>query len=298
MTSSRLWTCLALVAVFALVSEARADGDTYRDLDERICPVLDMPFPAHEGLYGGFVPEASTTASGWGELAAIEFGAWVRLFNWENDWGGDLDTQIQWDTILLRMSETSDTFPLSMGRLYLQWSQRFDGGFGFELDASPGVYSALQSLDGEDLAVPFGGSLVYAFAPWVAIWGGASVYPTFKQKVDPRVGVRLAYRDRVIFDAAYPEPRLVLKPFSFLRLTAGGRASLWPEYNLGDDTRECLYYEELRAYGGLDIALGEYVEIGLQGGYVFNRKIRFRETAPDVDVDDAPFVRLGLHGHF
>ncbi len=67
---------------------------------------------------------------------------------------------------------------------------------------------------------------------------------------------------------------------------------------MGNDARECLYYEELRAYAGIDIAMGKFVELALQGGYIFNRKIRFREEASDIEVDDAPFARIGLNGHF
>lgn len=297
MIIQRLYAFLGFATFIVIIGTVVAE-DSYRNFDECVCPVLDMPFQADEGIYGGFAPEADTTAAGWGKMAVIELGAWIRILNWETDFGSDLDMQLKWDTMLLYMNETSDAYPLSLGRVYLQWSHRYENGLGFELDTAPGIYSALQSLDGNDFSVPFGGSLIYAFTPWAAIWGGVSVYPTFKQIVDPRIGVRLAYRDRVVLDAAYPESRLELKPFSFLRLSAGGRASLWPEFNMGNDARECLYYEELRAYAGIDIAMGKFVELALQGGYIFNRKIRFREEASDIEVDDAPFARIGLNGHF
>ena len=116
-----------------------AEDHSYRELDSRVCPLLDMPFFAHEGIYCGFIPEVESSAIGWGDVAAIELGGWVRIVNWENSWGGDLDIQAQWDTMMLYMGEPSEVFPLSMGRLFFQWSQRYEGGFGFELDASPGL---------------------------------------------------------------------------------------------------------------------------------------------------------------
>lgn len=289
------------VGVFALVLLAAsrlstgAEGSIYRSADSRECPILDMPFAEDSGFGVGYVTPAETTAAGWGELSAAEIGMWGRFGNWESDWGADLDLLGQFDTMVLAIdSDDLEEYPLTMARLRLQWSQRFEGGFGFELDTAPGLYSGLESFASDDFAVPFGGSWIVAFGPGAAAFIGATVYPTFDEELEPRVGLRLAQRDSVILDLAYPESRLVLAPHKRFRLVAGAQMLRCPEYNMGNDERERLRYDETRVYGGLELGVTRETRLSLQGGMLMDREFSFEAVGPDVEVEDAPFFRVGL----
>ena len=285
---------IGLAALSAMPTEAQEL--TYRQFDGRECPILDMPFFNSSSVSVGYALPADTTAPAWEEVSAVEMQAWGRWFNWSTTTGGDLDVRGHWDTMILNIDgPESDSYPLTMARVEMEWSQRFLYGYGLQLDAAPGLYSSLDSIESDDFAVPCGLTLIKALNPDFALLIGASVFPTFDQAVDPRIGLRIARADSVILDLAYPESKLELRPHQYLRFTVGARMRLWPEYNMGDDPRERLLYEEGRAYSRLEIAMTEYMGLRLEGGYLFNRSISFETGDTDVDLDDAPFANIGLY---
>lgn len=268
----------------------------YRDPLRMECPVLDMPFFESWSLEFGGVADAASDAAGWGNVSVAEVSAWGRALNLENDWGGDLEVSPQVDSMVLGLNDVEDVYALTMARLHIQWTQRFEGGSGLEIDAAPGLYSSFDSFKSDDMAVPCGVSFVQALNPHVAGYIGASVYPTFDETVVPRVGIRLAHRNQIVLDVAYPESRLVLGTARAFRLTAGIRVSDWPEYNMGDDTRERLRYDEVRAYAQMQFGLGGGTGFVLQGGYVMDREIAFEADDTVVAIEDAPFARIGFYG--
>jgi len=287
-----------LVLMGAMAIPAGAES-FYRNPDERDNPVVDMPFATRWELDSGYVFPAETTAAGWEDLSAVEIGAWARFGNWESEYGLDFDLSGHWDTMLVDFSaEETDVYPLTMARVALEWTQRFENGGGLAVDAEPGLYSGMESFEGDDFSVPFGFTGSMAVNPSFAWLAGLSVYPTFDQVVDPRLGVRLAHRDNVILDIAYPETRLVLSPVDGFRVSAGIQVKLWPEYNMGDDPRERLQYDEIRASGALEFAVGPALELSLQGGYLMEREMAFESGGEDVEIEDAPFAKLGLNGRF
>lgn len=289
-----------LLAGVALAAVVRAqDSVSYRDPSERRCPVLDAPLTSSSGISLDYGFPAETTAPGWNDLSTAELDVWARILNWENESGGDLDLRLQWNTLWLLFGGDDPSDPLTMAAVQAQWSQRFVNGYGLQVDVAPGLYSALESVESDDFSVPFGFTVVQAMNPEMAVFLGVSVYPGFERLIDPRAGVRWSDSERYTIDLAYPETRGVWSPFDGLRLMLGARVSLWPEYNLGDDPRERLRYEEIRAYTGFEVDCGEWFTLGLQGGYLFAREISYEnEEYPGVDVDDAPFASVALNGRF
>lgn len=292
--------CWLVLCMLCAVSSLRAaEPASYRNLDTRECPVLDMPFRTFWGLEGGYAFPAESTAPAWDDVGMVEAVAWARFVDWENDIGGGLEIYGRWESLILQgVSGTgSDGYPLTTAGLAFRWSQRYLNGYGLMLDAAPGIHSTLDTVGGNGFAVPCGATLVKAFSPDFAIFAGASVYPGFDQVVDPRGGLRWALRDSVIVDLAYPETRLVLAPHRRFQFVAGARAMLWPEYDMGDDdARKTLRYDEIRAYGGFDIGVTESVDISLRGGYLFGREISFETGDPDVEIEDAPFAGVAISG--
>lgn len=286
----------ALLAMSCAAASALAQESMYRDPANMECPILDMPFFESWGLEAGGVGEAETDAPGWENVSVAEASAWGRIGDFENDWGGDLDLRALVDTMVLTFNDYDDAYALTMARVNLQWSQRFEGGTGFEVDAAPGLYSSFDTFKSDDFAVPCGASFVQALNPHVAGFLGASVYPGFDETLVPRGGIRLAHGNKAVLDIAYPESRLVLGTARAFRLTTGIRVSDWPEYNMGDDPRERLRYDEVRAYATMQFGVGEMTGFMLQGGYVMDREVSFESDDTVINIEDAPFVRIGFYG--
>lgn len=288
-------TAAAVFGVFAMAASVWAQDESYRKVDGRDCCIADMPFATSGGLTMDYVMPADTSVPGWDEFSAGEISGWARFGNWENESGADFDLQGLWDTMLLDVNgDAGDIYPLTMARVRLVWTQRFEENYTFEGEASPGLYSGFETVSGDDFSVPFGGRWIVPITPDFSVFAGANVYPTFDFVFDPRLGLRLAQGDSVVFDLGYPETRIVLTPGPQFRFTGGVRVSLWPEYNMGNDVRERIRYDETRIYANFDLGVGEYTSLSLYGGVLMNREIAFESQAEDVKIDDGVFVGIGF----
>ncbi|MDA0578569.1 MAG: hypothetical protein O3B24_10785 [Verrucomicrobia bacterium] len=293
--SSQLAAAVAALVLFTCNTHA----ESYRTVDGRDCAILDMPFITSGSLSAVYLFAADTSADGWEELSASEVSAVRRLAYWETDSGADFDLQFLGDSTLLNISGPDDEFyPLTMARLRLRWTQRFEADYGFEMDVSPGLYTTFESFDAADFAVPLGFRWIKPITPDFSVFAGANVYPSFDHAIDPRIGLRLAHRDNVVVDFGYPESSISLSPGPRFRLTGGARVALWPEYNMGDDPRERVRYEEIRVFGALDIGITGNTILTLHGGTTAQRKISFESASGSVDIDDAMFAGVGLSSMF
>lgn len=274
---------------------AAGAADAARD-EVYICPYLDAPHIAWREIDLGYVAPAPVDGAGWKDTAAVEARIHGMLFYWENDWGGDLEARVACDlTTLQGFDGSTSSYSFAMARLTVQWSQRFIGGFGLRIDASPGLYAALREAGNDGWAVPFGLSVVRHFGPHFAVLAGASIQPGFSHEVDPRFGLRWRFDDDVLIDLAYPASQLRLRVFDALHLTAGAQVHLWPEYSMGNDPRERVRFTGARVWGGAELRVGETLAITLNAGYAFQRTLRFQDgETPDVELGDAPFFRAGL----
>ena len=285
---------------FALDEDNEYDDDDaslYRDLDERECPILDTPFPLISGLEAYYTLPAKSTATAWDDIATIEVDAWIRFLYLETEMGGDIEMIAHWNSLILQNFDGAGSgYPLAIAAIPIRWSQRFDYGWGMQLEIEPGMYSTLKSFEGKDFTVPAGLNLIQAFTPDIALFAGLKVYPGFKTAVVPRGGLHMSLRDEVLAEIAYPESRFEYSPMRGLRFHVSGGIVNWPEYNMGDDVRERIMYDEMNVRGGIDIGILDTVEITLQGGYVFERTLSFKASSADVDIEDAPFFGLGIRG--
>jgi len=300
--ANRVVRLAGILLLAGSVVAASSGRESYRNVDDRECPILDAPYRTSFEIDVTYTFPAATGTTGWGdELSVTDVGLWGRLFSWENTLGSELEAQIQWDTMVLEgftnAGDDNLIHALSMARLFLQWSQRYVNGYGMQLSASPGLYTSLDALDGEAFSCPAGLTLIKAFTPNCALFMGANVYPDFDTTVDPRLGLIYSCRDSVVLQLAYPESRFEYSPARWIRFLMGARLLLWPEYSLGnEDVRERLQYEEGRAFAGIEWGCTERTQISLQGGYAFDRTISFGAVAGDVELEDATFVMIGIGG--
>lgn len=290
---------LAPVTVsFAAVEDSDYGNESlYRNMDERQCPILDTPFPLISGLEVFYTLPAKSTATAWDDIATTEVDAWIRYLYLENDYGGDLQMIAHWNSlILLNFDGASSGYPLAIATLPIRWSQRFDYGWGMQLEIEPGLYSTLKSFELKDFNVPAGLNVIQAFTPNVALFAGLKVYPGFKTAFVPRGGLHMSSADEVVAEIAYPESRFEYSPIRGLRFHVAGGINNWAEYNMGDDVRERIMYDDLHVRGGIDVGITDCAEITFQGGYVFQRTLSFKANSADVDIEDAPFFGVGIRG--
>ena len=273
------------------------EGSLYRNLDERECPILDTPFPLMSALELRYTLPAKSTATAWDDIATAEVDAWLRFLYLENELGGDLEMIVRWNSLILQNFDGADSwYPLAIAAIPVRWSQRFEAGWGMQLEIEPGLYSTLKSFEIKDFNIPAGLNLIHAFTPDVALFAGLKVYPGFKTAVVPRGGIHMSGADVVVAEIAYPESRLEIKPFRGLRIHVSGGIMNWPEYNMGDDERERIMYDDFHVRGGFDVGITDSVELTFQGGYVFERTLSFKGTGADVDIENAPVFGLGIRG--
>lgn len=278
---------------------ARAQGApiAYAEMDDA-CPFLDEPHREWAGVRIGTVLPAESTP-GTKDLGMAEVGVWARLFYVENELGADFEGRFHADAIWLYGFDGDDSaYGLTSAHVTLQYSQRFLGGFGLRLDTEPGLHAGGSAFGGVWTA-PTGVTLVYAFTPHVALYGGVTARLGFERVLDPRLGLRLAAGDRVQFDLAYPETALLLRLARGFHFVSGARYWNRMEYAMeDDDPRGRLGLTEARAYAGFDIGLTASSALALRAGYVFARTLWFEEASDEVDLADAPFFQIGWTGKF
>lgn len=288
---------LILLSTTSLVA---APGNTseYRNLDNRECPILDTPFAALSALEFGYTPPARTTATGWDKTSVAELTAWVRCCYFENTIGSDFEMRMSFDSFILNGFDGSGSgYPLCAVTLPMTWSQRYDAGWGLQLQAEPGLFTTLQNTDGDSFAVPVGLRFIKACSPNFAFFFGARAYPQFDQVADPWAGLHWSVPNVLLIELAYPETRMAFGPADGCRFVLGGRILTWPEYSMGkDDSRKRILYDETRAHLGFEWSATEYTEFSLQTGYIFDRTVNFEENGSEVEIEDAVFVRFGIRG--
>lgn len=289
---------LAIILILATFAQCYGQEESmYRLPDQRVCPILDTPFDNLSALEVFYVPSTENTAPAWDDLAAIELNAWVRFFYFEYELGGDIEMRAAWrSTILQNFDGASSGYPLTSATLPIRWSQRYLNGWGTQIGIEPGIYSALESLNGDDLNVPVEVKLIKSLSGNFAVFAGATVYPGFDKQVVPTAGIHWSNRGILLAEIAYPELRLAWNPMRGLRFHASAAVLDWPEFNMGDDPRERLLLDESRLTAGIDIGLSDYTEITLQGGYLLERSLSFEKESADIDIENAPFFGIGIRG--
>ncbi len=291
-----MWYCIVPLPGYA-------QGGHYRDPYQRLCPVLDVPYRTFQGLEISHTLSADSRTEGWGDsISVTDVHFWGRWATLENDYGGELEVRGHLDLRVLEgfaaASGIDRWHTLGMARLAMIWHQRFLGGVGMQLRVFPGLYGALDRPDSDVFALPFGGTLVYAFAPDIALFGGVDAYPGFEVGIDPVLGGVYSYLDTLRVQVAYPETEVSWTPrASRIRTAFGARFSRWPEYSLGKgDERGRIRMTENQLYAGLSWETRGGTEVLIRGGYMRDRRVRFDADADGVKLADSPFLMIGFGG--
>jgi hypothetical protein len=168
-------------------------------------------------------------------------------------------------------------------------------GQAYRLSASPGLRSDLREITMDAFYVPFEFMAIQSFSPDVSGQIGVAVYPWLEELFDPRFGIRWAIDETLVLDLMYPESKLVFTPVEGWDLYAGAKVDNTPEWTI-DDRRDHILLDETRAYMGLNHPVAPGLRMMYQVGYVFNRKVDFKDIQGESDVDDAIYLSVGLGG--
>lgn len=266
------------------------------------CSILDQPPEVMWQVGGGYSFRSDNSAQGWKDTGVLEIYAIGGLAFIETAQGADFNLEVQADSRILQgFGGSTSGYPLNRLALFVEYSQRLDHGWGFRIDAAPGLYSDFQDLRGKDLALPFGFSIVHAVHDELSFLVGASVFPGFKRAVDPRLGFRWApYGGEMLrIDLMYPESLLTLDFQPGLGVHVGARFMPWLEYQMKkDDPRDRLRFEENRVFAGFHAPTGEYGRWSVDIGYMFGREIHFRRDESGVSLDDTPYLGISYTSLF
>lgn len=190
-------------------------------------------------------------------------------------------------------------------RLGNQW--QFAPKWTLHLQVSPGLYSDLEDISWGDFNLP--GLAVFEYAPnrdlqW---FFGAHVNVRRDAPVIPAVGARWRFSEDWTLLLVYPVPRIEYRLSDQWTLHAGVEL-IRSAYRVGEDfgdgvgepvlNNEEVSYNDWRVGAGARWRLLPNLTLGLESGWMVDRRFHFDEEEMLVNGDGAPFVRLGLNGTF
>lgn len=274
------------------------------------CPILDNPDrPAFEaGLT--IVPEArfEDDMRRYGDGAVLEFdGMWALAHFWDVLMG-EIDVGAQTELILFPDS-AGVQLPDQLVQLNLDagWTWRFQDGAGFQLRAMPGIYSDLEAVETRIVSMPVSAAFVQAFDPSLAGVLGLTYRHDFERRIMPIMGAVWQPSGALRVSAQIPESRVTWFGGRGWRVFGGFR---WENvtYALrekGAFDRDDITLDDYRVYAGAEWRLNGNLRVSGRIGRIFNRTIEFTggrgepgDPQPDVDVDDALYLRLALVAPF
>ncbi len=295
---ARRWTSPFLAALGTLCvmcGPVQAQSPSYGEMEDA-CPVLDAPPLTWAEVHVSTVFPAYTTVVE-KDTGMTEIDAWGDLFYVENDLGADLQGRIRAHFIMLTGFDDVLSYGLTIVQVPLQYSQRFEYGWGLRMDIAPGLHAGGTEFS-DAWTAPVSAIAIHNFNSHVALYGGATARIGFDRVVDPRLGICFTTRDRFRFDLAYPESLMSFRVSDRFSLVAGARYWNQLEFTMGDDPRERLGLTEARAQVGFDVGVTSSSALSFRMGYAFNRSMWFRKEMTDLEMDDALSLQIGWMGLF
>lgn len=176
------------------------------------------------------------------------------------------------------------------------------------VNARPGIYSDFRDLSWGDVNVPFNAVLAWE-ADEDLLWL-LGIYVDLRSQftVLGGPGVRWRFADNWTLNLAMPKPQIELRATDELLLFAGLE---WRQvaYRVARDngTRTAgnpaldgrmLDYREWRLGGGFQYRFSRHLNLGFEGGYVFDRRWVYYQADTQLSDNGAGYVGLSLNGRF
>ncbi|MEI7729823.1 MAG: DUF6268 family outer membrane beta-barrel protein [Verrucomicrobiota bacterium] len=174
-------------------------------------------------------------------------------------------------------------------------------------DLAPGIYSDFKDINWSDFNMPFGLRANFNQSPEVHWMFGFMVNVRSEYPVLPAVGVRWKLDDSWTLNLMVPKPGIEYKVNDALTLLAGGDfkgGAFRVAQDFGDRNghrelnNQMLSYREIRAGVGLRYQMCKDWSVVADGGWMFDRRFRFKERYFSLRAPNAPYVQLGIQASY
>lgn len=189
--------------------------------------------------------------------------------------------------------------PTSLHRVAVNMggSYRLNDNLTLGLMVSPGLNSDFKVITSSDIRVPVGLYARYKVSQRLILTGGLMyTIENHELPVLPMIGAMYRPSEEWTFTLGFPRTGVMLKPNKTTEYYLGAEFG-GGEYRLHDPTigANIISYWDYRAVTGIKWVLSPATELGVAGGYSFDRKFVFRDgTRDNVNVNSAPFGRFEL----
>ncbi|NBV24205.1 MAG: hypothetical protein EBS05_20095 [Proteobacteria bacterium] len=174
-------------------------------------------------------------------------------------------------------------------------------------NARPGVYSDFRNLSWGDVNVPF--NVVMAWQQNEDLLWLLGVYVDLRADfpVFGGPGVRWHFADDWTLNLVMPRPRIELRASDSLMLYACGElreVSYRTARDFGTSVgnpalnNRMLDYRDMRLGGGMTYSFSRHINLGLEGGYVIERRFNYYGAHTQLTDNGAGYVSASLNGKF
>lgn len=245
---------------------------------------------------------AAEVAGGTDDLATGELEARLNLARWRNLLAGDMDLDLRLRTEFFGGDGGFDIMPTALVALPLdlRWTWRFLDGTSFQVGAAPGIYADAEALGGEMFALPFHLAWYGVVTPRFSWMAGLEVRPAWDLPVMPLLGVAWEPSDFWRFELALPRSRAQFQVGPVMLFGAFAWRNTTYAMSGDDGDPDEMTTEDLLLSGGVQVRASDTLNLAAEVGMLMNRTLTAEGAAGEgeLDLDDAPFVRLTFGGAF
>jgi hypothetical protein len=261
------------------------------------CPIQDVRADPVYTLGVGYVlPVKTMNGQDW---SVLELDLHTEVFYYRDILCGDLDFQLDFQSVVpVDDSGLELSGPLLALSLDSRWTWRYVNDSAVQVRIEPGLYSAIQTINLESLAMPISITGTKTLHPALAVVAGLSLRMRYERVVMPLAGLVWQPADYFRLEALVPSGRMI---FYFSPEWSCRFFWDWDSmtYQLPDDDfdRKRVTLEENRIGLGVTTVMTPEFRIGVDVGVTGGRSVEF-ERGGNTDVDRAFFFRIGAGGAF
>ena len=266
------------------------------------CQILDKgPLPLYT-LSGAYIEESDFEGGTDTGLFEIDANLACRYFT--DVLGGDIDTHFKFGSVFFLQTASLD-LPESVTELSfdLAWINRMRDGISLVVGLTPGIYSDLETLDGDGFFVPVRVAGVKTFTSRVSAIAGLEYRAGFDRELFPIIGIEWEPDKTFRLEAGLPESLIRWRPNDTWAFYA---KFVWSNisYNLRDrdnDSREQLTLEDYRNLFGFQKMIDDRIGLFFEGGRTYHRSIAFERrnnSSVELDIGKGLLLKGGVGGYF
>jgi hypothetical protein len=261
------------------------------------CVILDNFHIPDYIISGSIIPE-----SNFGNRDDCSFleikGDWNKIIYLEDAPGGSIDVNFKFYTTFFINPDDNLQLPEQVGSFALDagWTFRFGNGCALQPRIMPGIYWDMENMDSDMFSVPFSLMFIKAWNSQISGYLGLQVRPDFEREIIPLIGLACAPTDEWRFDIGIPHTRLsyFANPDITLFLDL-----IWQNtsYLVTEGRDRWLTLEDIRSSAGGIWRVVDELHLGIEGGYVFERSIKF-EKSSKIDISNSLFGSISIMTFF